>query len=358
MKRLGDSSSRLMLAASAFATNGTRIVGFNAKTIGRGGTTIGLFDSPMLMMTNPAGISFLSGSSIDANFSLMVPSMKFTNILNSEVEGKTNYFPMPGLSYAHQSPDAPLAWGIGVFTQGGMGADLSLKHQLFPTAQEYHSKLAVMQGGPSIAYKLTPQLSIGVSAHLVYSQLEFKMPYSLQPSIMKGIPNGVPAGMTFGALFSAPPAQGGFGYSEVTALADMNDLTGFSFGGKIGLAYNLNDDLSLGVSLYVADQHDLQGRQGLHGHDRADERCVRAGDAGIHGCQSNGHPAAGAGRGDGAVHRDGHRSHEGRRGVLRPRREAEIPAVDRRRVLLQSWRRSSVSPRKRNGSTGVPPSTI
>ena len=248
MKRIGMILLLASLAGSAFSTNGTRIVGFNAKTIGRGGTTIGLFDSPMLMMTNPAGISFLNGSSIDANFSLMVPSLKFTNILNSNVEGKTNYFPMPGLAYVHQNPDAAFSWGIGAFTQGGMGADLSLKHQLFPTAQEYHSKLAVMQGGPSIAYKLTPQLSIGVSAHLVYSQLEFKMPYSLQPSIMKGVPNGVPAGMTFGTLFSAPPAQGGFGYSEVTALANMSDLTGFSFGGKVGLAYNLNDALSIGLS--------------------------------------------------------------------------------------------------------------
>jgi long-chain fatty acid transport protein len=248
MKRIGVILLLASLAVSAFATNGTRIVGFSAKTIGRGGTTIGVFDSPMLMMTNPAGISFLNGSSIDANFSLMVPSLKFTNILNSEVEGKTNYFPMPGLAYVHQSPDASLTWGIGAFTQGGMGADLTLKHQLFPTAQEYHSKLAVMQGGPSIAWKLTPHLSVGVSAHLVYSQLEFKMPYSLQPSIMKGIPNGVPPGMTFGALFSAPPAQGGFGYSEVTALANMNELTGFSLGGKIGLAYNLNDALSIGLS--------------------------------------------------------------------------------------------------------------
>jgi long-chain fatty acid transport protein len=248
MKRFGIILSIALLAGSAFATNGTRVVGFNAKTIGRGGTTIGLFDSPVLMMTNPAGISFLNGSSIDANFSLMVPSMKFSNILNTEVEGKTNYFPLPGLSYVHSNPDGPLTWGIGVFTQGGMGADFSLKHQLFPTAQEYHSKLAVMQGGPSVAWKVTPQLSIGVSAHLVYSQLEFKMPYSLLPAIMKGIPNGVPAGMTFGTLFSAPPAQGGFGYSEVTALADMNSLTGFSFGGKIGIAYKMNDALSVGLS--------------------------------------------------------------------------------------------------------------
>lgn len=248
MKRMGIILSVLLLAGSAFATNGTRVVGFNAQTIGRGGTTIGLFDSPVLMMTNPAGISFLNGSSIDANFSLMVPSMKFSNILNTEVEGKTNYFPLPGLSYVHSNPDGPITWGVGVFTQGGMGADFSLQHKLFPTAQEYHSKLAVMQGGPSIAWKITPQLSIGVSAHLVYSQLEFKMPYSLLPSVMAGTPNGMPAGMTFGNIFAASPALGGFGYSEVTALADMNGLTGFSFGGKIGLAYKLNDALSVGVN--------------------------------------------------------------------------------------------------------------
>ena len=61
-ERVSDSAPYVLgalFAGSAFATNGTRVVGFNAKTIGRGGTTIGLFDSPVLMMTNPAGISFL-----------------------------------------------------------------------------------------------------------------------------------------------------------------------------------------------------------------------------------------------------------------------------------------------------------
>jgi long-chain fatty acid transport protein len=248
-----------LCVSSALATNGTRVVGFNAKTIGRGGTTIGVFDTPMLMMTNPAGISFLNGSSIDANFSLMVPSMKFTNVLNTEVEGKTNYFPLPGLAYVHTNPDASFTWGIGAFTQGGMGADFSLKHQLFSTAQEYHSKLAVMQGGPSIAYKITPQFSVGLSAHLVYGMLEFKMPYSLSPSVMQGIPTGVPSGMTFGSLFSASPAQGGFGYSEVTASANMSGLSGFSFGGKLGLAYNLNDNISVGLSYTLPTTLNFKG---------------------------------------------------------------------------------------------------
>jgi len=242
----------VLTVASTFATHGTRMVGFSARTVGRGGTSIGIFDSPTLMMTNPAGIAFLSGSVIDANFSLMVPHTHFTNGLN-DTKGETNYFPLPGLSYVNHQSENPLTWGIGVFTQGGMGADFTLNHNLFRNQngsfipQEYHSKLAVMQGGPSVAYKFSENFSVGASAHLVYSQLEFKMPYSLSPSVMAGVINPQ-TGMTFGNMFAAPPAQGGFGYTEVTAAANMNDLTAFGFGAKIGFAYTVNDQLTFGLS--------------------------------------------------------------------------------------------------------------
>ena len=239
-------------AASSFATHGTRMVGFNAKTVGRGGTGIGVFDSPSLMMTNPAGIAFLSDPLLDGNFSLMVPGLHFTNTLNN-VEGKTNYFPIAALGFVNPQHEEKWSWGIGVFTQGGMGADFTLQHDLFRDntgayiPQEYHSKLAVMQGGPSAAYRLTPDLAIGVSAHFMYSMMEFKMPYSLEPSIMKGVINPS-TGMTFGDLFAAPASQGGFGYTEVTAAAIMDHLTANGFGGKIGLAYRVSDAVSIGLS--------------------------------------------------------------------------------------------------------------
>jgi long-chain fatty acid transport protein len=235
----------LLLAActsAALATNGIRMVGFTPVSVGRGGTALGIFDRPSLMMSNPAGLSFLTGSSLDVNFSLMVPALKFTNALNS-ADGKTNYFPLPGVAYATTAED--LAWGVGVFTQGGMGADFLLKHALFPSAQEYHSKLAVMQGGPAVAYKLSPALSLGLSAHIVYSMMDFTMPYSLSPIVMRGIAQ---PGMTFGQMFAAPPAQGGFGYTEVTAAARMPDLTAFGFNGKVGLAWQATPSVTIGLS--------------------------------------------------------------------------------------------------------------
>jgi long-chain fatty acid transport protein len=258
----------LVSLVGAKAQNGTRLIGFDAQSMGRAGTSIGVFDSPELMMTNPAGLSFLDRSSLNVDFSVMAPTVHFQNSLN-DAAGANNLFPLPSLSYVKKSAnkDCKLTWGIGMFTQGGMGADFSLKNEMYrdqtyvlnATAgtyspvkgayepQSYHSKFAVMQAGPSFAYKLTDKFSVGVSAYLVYSSLEFRMPFGMNPAIMQGTPNGM-TGFTFGQMFSMSPAQGGFGYNEVIASADMSKLSTISWGGKIGFAYKASDKLSFGFN--------------------------------------------------------------------------------------------------------------
>ena len=234
------------------AQNGTQLLDFNARTLGRGGTSIGTFDSASLMMSNPAGISFVNKNLLDFNFSLMAPKLHFQNSLNN-VDGKNNYYPLPSLAYLNNKKDSKFAWGFGLFTSGGMGADFTMENALFvdqsgnKTPMKYHSMLAVMEGGPTVSYKLMPELSIGATVHLVYSMMEFQSPYSLSPSIMKGVANPS-TGMTFGQMFSAPATQGGFGYTEVTAAANMKNLSSLTFTGKIGLAYKPNDNLSFGLS--------------------------------------------------------------------------------------------------------------
>jgi long-chain fatty acid transport protein len=219
--------------------------------MGRGGTSIGTFDSPELMMTNPAGISFLDHSMVNVDLSLMFPAVHFKNTIN-DINGDKNTFPLPAASYVNKYKESNFSWGLGFFTSGGMGADYSLKHALYRNqdgsynTQTYHSKLGSMQGGLTVAYKFSDNFSAGVSAHLVYGMLEFGMPYSLDPSVMQGVVNPS-TGMTFGQMFSAPPPNG-FGYNEVTASANMTGLTGFGFNGKIGLAYKVNDQLSFGLS--------------------------------------------------------------------------------------------------------------
>jgi len=251
MKRFIGSIFLLVLFSSlSLGQNGTRLVGFDAQSMGRGGTSIGTFDSPELMMTNPAGISFLSRSTLNADISLMFPALHFKNGIN-DADGDKSTFPLPAISYVNKYADSKLSWGVGMFTTGGMGADFNLEHALYRNSdgsynlQKYHSKLAEMQGGLTVAYQINNQLSVGASLHLVYSMVEFEMPYSLDPSIMKG--TAMP-GMTFGQMFAAPPASGGFGYDEVTASAKMSDLTAYGFNGKIGIAYKASEKLSFGLN--------------------------------------------------------------------------------------------------------------
>lgn len=240
----------ILLSTLVFSQTGTRLVDYNAKSLGRGGTSIGYFDGTNLILTNPAGISFMKTSAIDVNFSVMFPTVHFQNGLNN-TDGESNIFPMPSMAYVNKYKESPLTWGVGFFTTGGMGADFKLNHALYVdqnnnyVQQEYHSQLAMMQGGLTAAYKLNDNFSAGVSLHLVYSMLEFAMPYSLSPAVMNGV---AAPGMTFGAMFSAPPASGGFGYTEVTATAKMNELSAIGFNGKIGLAYKVSDNLSFGLN--------------------------------------------------------------------------------------------------------------
>lgn len=235
----------ILLSGSILAQNGARLIDFNAKSAGRGGTSIGTFDSNVLMLTNPAGISFIENTNIDFNFSLMVPSLHFKNTINDK-DGESNLYPMPSLSFVKKS-ESKLTWGVGVFTVGGMGAEFNLSHPLFQEEQEYYSNFGYIYGGPTVAYKFSDKLSVGASAYVVYSMMDFRMPYSLNPLALQGVVPGT-NGMTFGQLFAAPQNQGGFGYSEVTAYTRMDDLTGIGFNGKLGLAYKVNDKFSLGVS--------------------------------------------------------------------------------------------------------------
>lgn len=242
----------LTASSSFFAQNGIRLIGFDAKTVGRGGVSVGFFDSPTLMMTNPAGISFIKENMLEADFSMMIPRLRFQNTIN-DAEGNTNYYPLPSLGITFRPKKSDITLGLGFYTQGGMGSDFEMNNALFKdqngnyVLQPYYSKFAVMQGGPSLSYKFSKSFSAGFSVHLYYSMMDFRMPYSLSPNELKGVINPQ-TGMTFGQLFSAPPSQGGLGYSEVTAAADMSGLSAFGFGGKIGLAYKVNEMFSLGLS--------------------------------------------------------------------------------------------------------------
>ncbi len=233
----------LLMFSQAISTNGTYLNGFSPLTVGRGGLAYGFYDSPTLMMTNPAALSFMPGSRVEADFSVLIPKLHFKNSLNNK-DGESQTFPMFDVAYANRYSNSNWSWGIGVFTQGGMGSKFYLKNQLFPEDKEYYSKFGVIEGGPTVVYKAGDDISLGASVHLLYGMMEMKMPFSLLPSFLGGI--AIP-GMTFGQMFGAPTSMGGLGYNEVTAYASLEDLAGVGVNGNISAQYKVNDQLTVGA---------------------------------------------------------------------------------------------------------------
>ncbi|TWI95296.1 long-subunit fatty acid transport protein [Mucilaginibacter frigoritolerans] len=252
----------LFLAIPSFAQDGTKLIGYDAKTIGRGGTVTGFFDNTTLLQTNPAGISFLTSSELDFGAGILAPQLHFKNSIN-DANGKSNKYPLVTISYVHK-PSNKFTYGFGVFTEGGLGADFSLNDELYKdqsgqyVKQPYHSKFDVLEGGGSLAYKITDKFSVGGTAQLVYSQLQFGAPLSLSPSLLKGVINPQ-TGYTFGNLFSGAPSSGGLGYSELTGTANISGLTAWGFSGKIGFAYKPTDRLSFGLNYTLPTSLSFKG---------------------------------------------------------------------------------------------------
>lgn len=249
----------------AVPQDGTRAIDFNTRSTGRGGVSIGFFDNTSVMITNPAGMSFLNRSIMDGNAIFMIPPPKFTNFkkdasgnttseyLNNSVDGKKTLYVLPSMSYTRRIGNSNLTLGLGVFTTGGMGSDITLNHELYKDAsgnyipQTYHSRFSTVQGGISASYKVKEKFSFGVTAQLLWASLEFKNPFSMSPLKMNGT---MSPGVTFGQHFSMPrdTSHMGLGYSEVTSSADMKELNAYSFAAKVGLAYRFSEKLTIGLA--------------------------------------------------------------------------------------------------------------
>jgi long-subunit fatty acid transport protein len=253
----------VVFASVCDAQVGVRSLDYNTRSVGRGATGIGFFDSPSLILSNPAGLTFIKESQINANAIFMVPPPSFKNYTNNNgvttttelnnKDGEGTLYALPSVSYIHKFKDSKFTIGAGAFLTGGMGTDYELNHQLYvsPTGstnylpQVYRSRFSIIESGLSVAYAITPKFSIGATGEFVYTQIEFKNPFSLPPSFLQG---QMANGMTFGQLFSTPRNLGGLGYKELTSSADMKYLKSYSFGGKFGLAYKFSESFSIGVN--------------------------------------------------------------------------------------------------------------
>jgi long-subunit fatty acid transport protein len=178
-------------ASTAQATNAMNMISYDARSAGMGGADTALGLSSMAIASNPAGITQFPVR-IDANLSLLVPMLTAsdravgsqTMELNKELNSETNVFPMFGVGVSSRIW-RNLYGAIGVFVQGGMGADFrnlrGFKDDdpgapLSVSPQEHfydtHSQVMYIKVAPTLAYRAGP-VSIGASMHMGAARMEW-----------------------------------------------------------------------------------------------------------------------------------------------------------------------------------------
>lgn len=177
----------LTFSAGAAATNGYFSHGYGIKSKGMGGAGIALPQDSLAAAINPAGM-VLVGSRLDAGLDWFHPTR------GSEIRGnaypdadydandKQDFF-IPEFGY-NKMLDERTSLGIAAYGNGGMNSDYKVNSfERFGATGSSGVNLEQLFIAPTLAYKLAPNHSVGVSLNFAYQRFSAK---GLGPFAMTG----------------------------------------------------------------------------------------------------------------------------------------------------------------------------
>lgn len=229
----------------AFSQSGHVMNGVSAvdEAMGGAGSAVPL-DASSAMHWNPSGIAWLPSSQFDASLQLMFPN---TNLISSvdagafqqgfpqqSLYGNTSSsagpFPIPSLGLVMKPENSNLSYGLSICAIGGFGVDYKseitnpLTTPQPPSGMGFgaiNSQLMMIQVAPTVAYKITDHISLGIAPLFNLSSLEVNPFPATNPDDANG--NGYPS------YPNGPTASAfGFGFNAGVMLHDI--LPGVHFG--------------------------------------------------------------------------------------------------------------------------------
>jgi long-chain fatty acid transport protein len=200
---------------TALATNGMNMIGTGAVSAGMGGADVAVPAGCTAIAGNPAQLATTCNRVISVGGSFLFPDMEDTPFGGSEKDNEFQVFPVPFMGYAQRIGTTPWAVGIGVFAQGGMGVDFQ-NVQVMPTMMpgmkdDLMSEVGFVRLSPTVAYNVTDKLTMGASLFAGYATLKYDF-----------FPN--------------------------TVGHEVRDLNSFTYSGRFGLSYQINDKWSVGAT--------------------------------------------------------------------------------------------------------------
>ena len=227
----------LLLASSAFATNGYFPHGYGIRAKGMGGASVAMTEDSMGGANNPAGMVWV-GSRLDVGMDLFSPRRDATRsdagfpTLNGSVDSQSKNFLVPEFGYNRMLGN-DMSLGVTVYGNGGMNTNYPQGDfncgggpaNMLCGSGNLGVDLMQLIVAPTIAYKLNSQHSVGASLLLGFQQ--FKA-YGLQ---------------AFDNAPGFPPFTGAPGSVTNNGYAHSNGV-----GIRLGYLGRLSDSLTVGAA--------------------------------------------------------------------------------------------------------------
>ncbi len=236
----------------AWATNATNIAGgFSAAATGMAGAdSVGVLDTS-LINTNPASLALLpdpegaggllSAAILDATVGVLQPFLRHEDVFDNDKDGENEPIVVLDGGGAWRFRSLPrLTWGLGLFSQGGLGTDFRDLNTAFGTRDDVSSYLRYVKLAAAATYRVTDAIAVGVAPHVGYSDLTLR----LFPGTSSNGPDGTPGTADDFAGIDIPDRcsrNQGLGAPGGTCPWDV------VFGVKVGAVVRLSPQVTVGV---------------------------------------------------------------------------------------------------------------
>lgn len=162
-------SFSLLFFPGKVQSTGFRIPDQSPRAIGQVDAFVAQADDPSAIHYNPAGLSQLDGTDALIGCSIAIPEAKHKSFSGERENSlKEEYYPF----YAYVSSDLgteSFGFGIGVNTPYGMGSEWSKTG--FSRYWSTRAEMQMINVNPTVAYQITPELSLGAGIDYYYSDL-------------------------------------------------------------------------------------------------------------------------------------------------------------------------------------------
>ncbi|MFZ5515691.1 MAG: OmpP1/FadL family transporter [Candidatus Zhuqueibacterota bacterium] len=241
----------LFLTTSLFAS-GVGLTGVGARATALGGAYRGVANDWSAMYWNPAGLSKVQGMHFGFSMERIKPTANYTVLGGAPIPfyrtdelqnvDKTFYIPAAGFVYSTEK----FSFGLGVYVPFGLGAtwdvfNTSTFNSKYP-ADDFEDDLKIIDIHPSIAYKVTDKLSIGVGFSYTIADIIIRTPDS-QPNPLLLDP--AYAQLVAGVL--QPLGLASDAYKSFLVDKEL-DGTGSGIGFNFGVQYDLTEDMTIGIA--------------------------------------------------------------------------------------------------------------